>query len=69
MPLTPKKMIALLCKYGFSVISQKGSHVKLYSKYTNITLIVPMHCKTLGKGLENAIMKQAGIKGRKDDEF
>lgn len=62
MPMTPKEMIALLQKNGFEAVSQSGSHLKLINKNTGKQTIVPMHCKDLGKGLENAIKRQAGLK-------
>ena len=61
MPLTPKKMIKKLKKYGFDIVSQNGSHVKLTNKESGKTVIVPCHCTDLKKGLEHAILKQAGI--------
>ena len=62
MPLTPKEMIKLLKKNGFIVVSQNGSHVKLMNPETGRTVIVPYHSKDLKKGLEQAILKQAGLK-------
>lgn len=62
MPLTPKEMIKLLKKNGFIVVSQNGSHVKLMNPGTGRTVIVPYHSKDLKKGLEQAILKQAGLK-------
>ena len=62
MPLTPKKMISLLQKNHFVIISQNGSHVKLKSTKTGVQVIVPLHCKDLKKGLEHAILRQAGLK-------
>ena len=62
MPLTSKELIKKLKKAGFVIVSQNGSHVKLYNADSNKTLIVPFHCKDLKKGLEQAILKQAGIK-------
>ena len=61
MPLTSKEMIRKLKKHGFMVISQNGSHVKLFNSDKNITIIVPYHNRELKKGLEKAILKQAGI--------
>lgn len=61
MPLTSKEMIKKLKKHGFKIISQNGSHVKLANHITDRTVIVPYHCKDLKKGLEQAILKQAGI--------
>ncbi len=60
--MTSREMITLLQKNGFSVISQNGSHVKLVNKSTGKTVIVPYHCKDLKKGLEQAILKQAGLR-------
>lgn len=62
MPLTPKEMIKFLKKNGFVIISQNGSHVKLMNPETDRTIIVPYHSKDLKKGLEQAILKQAGLK-------
>lgn len=62
MPLTPKKMISLLQKNNFVIISQNGSHVKLNNPETGVQVIVPLHCKDLKKGLEHAILRQAGLK-------
>lgn len=62
MPLTPKQMIKLLKANGFDIISQNGSHVKMQNKSSGHKTIVPLHCKDLKKGLENAILKQAGLK-------
>ncbi len=61
MPMTPKQMIKLLKKNGFYEISQNGSHKKLRDDLGHQT-IVPMHNKDLGKGLEDTILKQAGLK-------
>ncbi|MEG2688342.1 MAG: type II toxin-antitoxin system HicA family toxin [Clostridia bacterium] len=62
MPLTPKQMIKFLKDNGFEEIGQKGSHIKLVNRKTNQTVIVPMHAKDLGKGLEQKILKEIGLK-------
>ena len=63
MPMTPKEMIALLKTNGFiPVKSNNGSHKKMFNPITNITVTVAMHNKDLKKGLEQAILKQAGLK-------
>lgn len=62
MPMSPKEMVKLLKKNGFEEISQNGSHVKLKNFETGRTVIVPYHSKDLKKGLEQAILKQAGLK-------
>ena len=62
MPMTPKEIIRYLKKNGFSVISQNGSHMKLKNNKTEKTVIVPCYNKAMKKGLEQAILKQAGLK-------
>ena len=62
MPMTPREMIKHLKKNGFEETSQNGSHVKLKNQTTGITVIVPYHSKAMKKGLEQAILKQAGLK-------
>ena len=62
MPLTPKQMIKLLKSNGFEVVNQNGSHIKMKNPVTGRQTEVPKHCKDLKKGLENAILKQAGLK-------
>lgn len=62
MPMTPREMIKLLKENGYETISQNGSHIKLKNPYSGKTVIVPYHSKDLKKGLEQAILKQAGIK-------
>lgn len=62
MPMTSKEMIKLLKKNGFKEVSQNGSHVKMVNETTNRQTIVPYHSNALKKGLEHAILKQAGLK-------
>lgn len=62
MPMTPKEMIKHLKKNGFEEIRQNGSHVVMKNQSTGRTVIVPYHSKDLKKGLEQAILKQAGLK-------
>lgn len=62
MPMTPREMIKLLKKNGFTVVSQNGSHVKMKNDKTGRQTEVPYHCSDLKKGLEQAILKQAGLK-------
>lgn len=63
MPMTPKEMVKLLKKNGFEEINQSGtSHLKMKNFKTGKQTIIPMHNKELSKGLEQAILKQAGIK-------
>ena len=62
MPMTSREMISYLKKNGFEVISQNGSHVKMSNPLTGKTVIVPYHWKDLKKGMEQEILKQAGLK-------
>ena len=62
MPMTSQEMITLLKKNGFEIVSQNGSHIKLKNIASGHTVIVPYHCKDLKKGIEQAILKQAGLK-------
>lgn len=60
--MTSKEMIKHLTKNGFKIVSQNGSHVKLVNSETKKQTIVPYHGKSLKKGLEQQILKQAGLK-------
>lgn len=63
MPMTSKEMVSLLKKNGFiEVRCGHGSHRKLYNQKSKITVVIPYHKKELRKGLEQAILKQAGLK-------
>ena len=58
--LSGKDIITIFAKFGFSVATQRGSHVKLSRKVENRTqsLTIPNH-KTLDKGTARAIFIQA----------
>ncbi len=62
MPMTSAEMLKYLKKNGFTITSQNGSHVKMKNCHTQKTVIVPCHAKDLKKGMEQAILKQAGLK-------
>lgn len=49
MPMTSKEMITYLKKNDFRIVSQNGSHVKMFNSQTGKTVIVPYHCKDLKK--------------------
>ena len=59
--MTSQEMIKFLKKNRFIVISQNGSHIKLKNPESGKTVIVPYHSKDLKKGMEQAILKQAGL--------
>ena len=63
MPMTPKQMVKFLKANGFIEVGQPGtSHLKMRNPTTGKQTTVPMHSKDLSKGLEQAILKQAGVK-------
>lgn len=62
MPMTPREMIKFLKQNGFIEIGQNGSHKKFKNQETGRTVVVPYHSKALKKGMEQAILKQAGLK-------
>lgn len=62
MPMTSREMIQYLKKNGFKVVGQNGSHVKMRSDATGCQTEVPYHSTSLKKGLEQAILRQAGLK-------
>lgn len=62
MPMTSQEMMRYLKKNGFVVMSQNGSHIKMRNFQNGRTVILPFHCKDLKKGLEQAILRQAGLK-------
>lgn len=63
MPMKPRQMVNLLKKNGFIEKSQNGSsHLKMYNPKSNTTVMIPIHAKELGKGLEKAILRESGLK-------
>ena len=59
--LTGEDVIGIFSQFGFEIVSQKGSHVKLrgiLSDGTKETLTIPFH-KELDKGTLRAIFRQA----------
>ena len=58
-----KEVIKVLCReFGFSVVSQKGSHVKLKKRESGktITTIVPLH-KELAHGTFLGVLELAEV--------
>ena len=62
MAKTPREIIKILKEQGFVKKSQNGSHLKMYNPITNVTIPVPIHPKEMKKGLEQRILKEAGLK-------
>jgi len=56
------EVIKALCKAGFRVVRQRGSHVRLEKRTEDrtIKLTVPLH-KSLKKGTLRKIIKDAGL--------
>lgn len=62
MPMSAKEMIKFLKKNGFVIIRQSGSHVQMRNDLTGRQTTVPNHgFKSLKKGTEHEILKQAGL--------
>ena len=61
--ISGREMIKVLCRdFGFSVVSQRGSHVKLQRKFAGktITTIVPLH-KELAPGTVLGVLRLAEV--------
>jgi len=57
------ELYRLLTKDGWYVVSQSGSHKKMRHPVKSGIIIFPDHGSAeVGKGLENRILKDAGIK-------
>jgi len=58
--LSANDILKILSIYGFTVKSQKGSHIKLVRLNNDISeiLVIPNH-KVLDKGTQNSIYRQA----------
>lgn len=59
--LSGKEVVKIFSRFGFEIISQRGSHVKLrriLSDGTKQTLTIPLH-NELDKGTLRAIFRQA----------
>lgn len=63
-------VLSALQRTGFSLISQKGSHIKLFKRDgdKNFTVIVPNH-KEIAIGTFNSILKQAGLTKKELERF
>ncbi|HEY0379157.1 MAG TPA: type II toxin-antitoxin system HicA family toxin [Pyrinomonadaceae bacterium] len=60
--MTAREVEGLLRRYGFQLVSQKGSHRKWRQPETGLQVIVPEHRgRTLPVGTLRAILKGADI--------
>ena len=60
MPYKPREVLKKLKAAGFVEMSQKGSHLRLRHSDGRLTFL-PMHPKTMGRGIFLTILKQAGL--------
>ena len=63
-----KQLVQFLSKKGFSIYSQKGSHVKMISISRNTKTIVPLH-KVVAIGTLKDIIRQSKLSGEEKGEF
>jgi predicted RNA binding protein YcfA (HicA-like mRNA interferase family) len=59
MSVSGKQMVKLLLRNGWIVDRVNGSHHTM--KKNDKTIVIPVHSKDLGKGLERKILKEAGL--------
>ena len=59
--LTPKKIIKIMVREGFSIDHITGSHYVLLNSLTGKIITVPYHSKDLPKGTIHSIIKMSGI--------
>jgi predicted RNA binding protein YcfA (HicA-like mRNA interferase family) len=62
-----KRLISLLKKYDYTVISQKGSHIKLRSESYKHSITVPAH-SPLKIGTLQAIVSDIAVRVGEDKE-
>ena len=59
--LTPKKLLKILLRSGFSIDHTTGSHHILYREADGRRITLPFHTKDLPKGTVHAIIKAANL--------
>lgn len=59
--VTSREMVRVLKKAGFIEKRQTGSHLILFNPESKKVTTVPIHAKTLGKGLTHTIIEQSGL--------
>ncbi|PWG00423.1 type II toxin-antitoxin system HicA family toxin [Levilactobacillus bambusae] len=63
MTMKPREMVRLLKRHGFVKKRQNGSsHLIMVNPTTHWMIPIPIHAKELGKGLEQRILREAGLK-------
>ncbi len=53
-------MLELFVRSGWTLDRTRGSHFIL--KKDEKTVVIPVHCKALGKGIESKLLKEGGFK-------
>ncbi|MBI4175324.1 type II toxin-antitoxin system HicA family toxin [Candidatus Berkelbacteria bacterium] len=64
--ISPKRILAILEKHGFTVDHVTGSHWILYHPVTERRVTLPFHTRSLPVGTIHSIWKQSGLSR---DEF
>jgi len=59
--LSAREVLRRLHQAGFRVVSQRGSHIKLWNPTTGHRTGVPFHNVDIGRNLLSKILKQAGL--------
>jgi predicted RNA binding protein YcfA (HicA-like mRNA interferase family) len=59
--LTPKKVVRVLKKLDFEEARQTGSHLILINKTKRKIIPVPIHSKSMKRGLLISIIKHSGL--------
>lgn len=54
-------MLKVLLRFGFTIVRQVGSHLKLYHPLTKRSLTLAIHTGDLSRKMISEIIKQAGI--------
>jgi predicted RNA binding protein YcfA (HicA-like mRNA interferase family) len=58
--MRPKRVIALLERFGYTIDHQTGSHIVMY-KPGRLPVVVPSHNRDLKKGTLRQILRNAGL--------
>lgn len=59
--LKPREVIKVLTKAGFVKARQTGSHLIMKNSKTGKIVPIPIHARSLKKGLLSAIIKEANL--------
>jgi predicted RNA binding protein YcfA (HicA-like mRNA interferase family) len=68
MNLTAREVLRLLREDGWYEVDQRGSHLHLEHPEKPGKVTVAMHKGTIPRGTLNSILKQAGLKGKREEE-